>query len=316
MADLDGGNLARARRQIVRKRRRENVAGVVVNDLFQERIGNALGHPALDLSVDDHGVDQASRVLGHYKVFQDNPAGLHVDFDYGDMTRIGECARRIVGCSVGDAGTDLALEAMSLVIGRTRQRLDRDRAIRTGDAGGIGLEHNILGRGLQQNAGHGREFRADLARRHQCGTTGDDHGATGESAPAVWGAVGIAVHDLDAVGRCSELIRNDLRQRGAQPLTMGGCADACLDPSGGIHGHLDRFPPGSDLHPTGGKGRRAVAGALAERRQAKAQMPPLRTRVRLARAKHCNAGRLHRGVHGFDIARLIEHEPGGRGVGK
>ena len=42
MADLDGGNLARARRQIVRKRRRENVAGVVVNDLNPRVVDNVV----------------------------------------------------------------------------------------------------------------------------------------------------------------------------------------------------------------------------------------------------------------------------------
>src|SRR5262249_54732152 len=58
MVDLERRNLARGRRQIVGERGGGDIAAVVVDDLFEQRVGDALGHAALDLAVDDHRIDQ------------------------------------------------------------------------------------------------------------------------------------------------------------------------------------------------------------------------------------------------------------------
>src|SRR4051812_9307913 len=85
MVDLDGRNLARRRRQVVRQACREDVAGLIVDDLFEQRVGNALGHTAVNLPVDDHGVDQAPCVLGHDELLDRDPAGLDINLDHGNV---------------------------------------------------------------------------------------------------------------------------------------------------------------------------------------------------------------------------------------
>ena len=67
--------------------------------------------------------------------------GLDIDLDDGDMAGVGEGARRIVAAGLGQAGLDLALEDMGLVIGGARQGRDGD--------GAIGADH-LRRSGLQQ----------------------------------------------------------------------------------------------------------------------------------------------------------------------
>ena len=97
MMDLDRRHLVRRRRQVVGERRGEDVAGVVVDDLFEQRVADALRDAALNLAVDDHRIDQPPGILRHQEFFDPHPAGLGVDLDQRDMAGVGERARRIVG---------------------------------------------------------------------------------------------------------------------------------------------------------------------------------------------------------------------------
>ena len=114
-----------------------------------------------------------------------------------------------------------------------------------------------------------------LLRGDQRGAAGDHQRAAGEGAPAVGRAVGVAVHDLDHVGRDADLVGDDLRQRGAQALAVRRGADARLDEAGRIDGDDHRLPAGRDLHAARGEGRAAVAGALGEGRKADAEIAAL-----------------------------------------
>src|SRR5262249_44600016 len=49
MMDFDRWDFPRGRRQIIRQARRENIAGLVVDDLLEQRVGDALGNAAVDL---------------------------------------------------------------------------------------------------------------------------------------------------------------------------------------------------------------------------------------------------------------------------
>src|SRR5512139_134614 len=117
MVDLDGRNLTRGRRQVVRQRCREDVARLIVDDLFEQGVGDALGDTAVNLPVHDHRVDQSSGILGHQKLFDHDAAGLDVDLDHSDVARIGKRSGRIVGGALGNAGADLTLEPVGLMIG-------------------------------------------------------------------------------------------------------------------------------------------------------------------------------------------------------
>src|SRR6266550_8606626 len=144
MMDLDRRDFPRGRRQIIRQARRENIAGVIVDDLLEQRVGDALGNAAVDLPVDDHRIDQTSGIFGNQKLFDHDAAGLHVDLDQGDVAGIGKRSRWIIGCALDDTWSDLAFETMRLMIGGARQRRDRDGTIGSGHARGIGFEHDVV----------------------------------------------------------------------------------------------------------------------------------------------------------------------------
>ena len=61
-----------------------------VDDFFQQRVRDALGHPALHLALDDHRIDEAAGVLDHDKAFDTHRARLDVHLDDGQMAGVGE----------------------------------------------------------------------------------------------------------------------------------------------------------------------------------------------------------------------------------
>src|ERR1700730_7688716 len=145
MMDFDCRNLASGWRKVIGKICGENISGIIVDDFFQECIGNALGNPAMNLSVSDHGIDQPARILGHKKFFNKDVTGLDIDLDYRDVAGVRKRAGGIIGCSLGDAGGDLALEAMDLMISGARELIERDDAIGSGHATGIARMNDIIG---------------------------------------------------------------------------------------------------------------------------------------------------------------------------
>ena len=149
MMQLDGRDFPQGGRQIIGQRRGEDVAGLVVNDLLQQRIADALRHPAVDLAVDDHRIDQPAGVLRDQEFLDFNPPGFDVDFDDRRMARIGERARRVVGRGLHDARLDLAVEPVDLMVGGARQGADRQQTIGAGHARVPGLQHDVLGRRFQ-----------------------------------------------------------------------------------------------------------------------------------------------------------------------
>ena len=205
---------------------------------------------------------------------------------------------------------------MRLMIGSARKDGDRDRAIGSGHAGGIGFEHDVAGSRLEQDARHLRELGPHLARRQEARAAGDHERAAGKCAPAVGRAVGIAVHDLDALRRSAEFVGDDLRQGRAQTLTVRGCTDARLDEPGGVHAHIDGFPAGRHLHAARGERLGAIASAFAKRRHAQTEVAPFGTRLRLAGAEPRHAEGFDRRFHRFDIACVVEDETRHRGMRK
>ena len=96
MVDFDRWNVARGRRQVIGQRRSLNIAERVINDLFEERITDALGDAAMHLPVGDQRIDDAAGILDRKKALDPNASRLDVDFDLRHVTGIGERAGRIV----------------------------------------------------------------------------------------------------------------------------------------------------------------------------------------------------------------------------
>ena len=122
---LDLGNFARGRRQVIGQRAGEDVAFVAVDDLLQQRIADALRDAAMDLAVRDHRIDDAAGILGHEEFLDRDVAGLDVDLDDRHVAGVGKSAGGIVAAGLGQARLDLAVEAMGLIIGLARHRRDR-----------------------------------------------------------------------------------------------------------------------------------------------------------------------------------------------
>ena len=272
MMQLDRRNFVCGRRHVIGERGGEDRAVLVVDDLLQQRVADALRDAAMHLAVGDHRVDDLAGVLRHQEFLDDDAPGLDVHLDDRDVAGVGERAGRIVVAGLADAGIDLALEAMRLRISLARHFRNRHRAIGAGNFRLAVLQHDVgLGR-FQHGAGDLDQLGAHFARGDQRGAAGNHQRTAGERAPAVRRAVGIAMHDPDHVGRDAELVGDDLRQRGAQALSVRRRADARLDEAGGIDADNDGFPTRRDFHAARGKRRTAVAGALAECGKADAEM--------------------------------------------
>src|SRR6516162_7732460 len=160
MMDFDQRNLACGRRKVIGKICRENISRIVVDDFFQECVGKTLSDRAMNLSVGNHGIDQPARILRHQKFFNKDLTGLDVDLDHRDMASVRKRAGGIIGCAFSDAGADLALEAMNLMISGARELMERDDTIGPDDASRAPLKDDIIGRGFEQKPGHNLELRS------------------------------------------------------------------------------------------------------------------------------------------------------------
>ena len=160
------------------------------------------------------------------------------------------------------------------------------------------------------------QLGANFSRGDQRGAAGNHQRTAGESAPAVRRAVGIAVHDLDHLGRDADLVGDDLGERRAQPLAVRRGADARLDEAGRIDGNDDCFPAGRDLHAARRECRAAVAGAFGKRRKANAEMAAFGARLFLALAESGHVDRFHRHFQRLFVAGIVVFEAHGGLVGK
>src|SRR5262249_23003896 len=97
------------------------VAVSVINHLFVECIGNALGDTTMDLPFDDHRVNELSGVLDGYEPLDLDLARRNVDPDDRNMAGVGAGAVRVVGRDGRDPGCGNRFEGVALVIGGARQ---------------------------------------------------------------------------------------------------------------------------------------------------------------------------------------------------
>ena len=86
--DFDIWDFGCGRHGIVGKRACQYVAPFVINHLFIERVGDALGDAAMDLTLDDHRVDQTAGVFDDHEPLDRDLAGRKIDFDDRDMAGV------------------------------------------------------------------------------------------------------------------------------------------------------------------------------------------------------------------------------------
>ena len=198
--DLPMRRFDRGRQEIVHQRRGQHVAFLVVVDLLAHRDAERLGQPAVDLALDDHRVDARAAIVERVEAPHLGLAGVDVDVDHADIgaEREGE-VRRIV------------------VIDRLEPRLHAGRHLVIGRPGelGHGLEplrialhleavdvpFEIVVVHFEHVGGDHLRLGLDLAAGHRGRGARDRRRARAVGAETVGRRVGVAVLDLDVVGR-------------------------------------------------------------------------------------------------------------------
>ena len=92
---LEAREVDRARHRVVHERSGQQLAVVVVDGLLDHRLADALRQAAVDLSLDDHRVDQIPGVVDGDELQQRRLAGLAIDLEHRDVAaeRIGVVGR-------------------------------------------------------------------------------------------------------------------------------------------------------------------------------------------------------------------------------
>ena len=90
----DGKSSARGMR-VVHERAGDELAVLVVDRAFEQRLADALGDAAMHLALDDHRIDHRAEIVDRGPVDDLGRAGLGVDLDLADVAagREGEVGR-------------------------------------------------------------------------------------------------------------------------------------------------------------------------------------------------------------------------------
>src|SRR5207248_9420750 len=82
---LEVGQDVGGRHGVVAEGAGDELALVVVDDLFAEGLGGALGDAAVALAVEQHRVDDGAAVVDGDEAPQGGPTGVRIDVDDGDV---------------------------------------------------------------------------------------------------------------------------------------------------------------------------------------------------------------------------------------
>ena len=242
------GHLGRGRQEVVDERRRQRVAGVVVDEVLEQHAADALHDAAEDLALDDRRVDHRAAVLRD-DVAQDlRHAGVAVDLDDAE---VGGVRPRREARRAGTARSPPArLTALAAACSAKRYAADGDLLHRRSTRAGVPctntapvLDVEVVRRGLQRVGGDGEHLvphglgRLPGPRRRRpprCGLP---------PVPGPYGVdCGVALDDRDVVVVDAEGVGDDLGHRRLDALPVRRRAEvgddlaARLDPHGGALG--------------------------------------------------------------------------------
>src|SRR5262249_35315549 len=131
IADRDWWDGLRPRPCVVPERTGERLAGIVVIDLFDQRLADALRDAAMQLTGDDHRIDDGAEIIDAAIAHDFDHPGLGIDLDLGDMTAVREGRGDLLGgmIDVERGRHDVRLLAFAQALGKLH---DADRAIGAG----------------------------------------------------------------------------------------------------------------------------------------------------------------------------------------
>ena len=172
------------------------LAAVVVDRVFQQRLADALGETAMDLALDDHRVDQPSEIVGGDEVDERGLAGAAVDLDLADVGARGEGE---VGRVVERGFLQARLHAVGQIVrgvGGERDHRQRDRLVGAGDFEFAVLDDDVVLGRFQLMRGDLLGLGFHLLHRLDDGGDADRRRARSVGAHAELHLVGVAMDDL------------------------------------------------------------------------------------------------------------------------
>ena len=150
MDDANAGNVGRARKKIVRERAAQRLPVIAEAHLLVKSSPDALGHPTVNLAVDDHRIEKYTAVLDHDIVEDGDRPSLRIDENSrrmgGVAERPGIALRLVARRHLEAAGIDFARKILGAAVPRAGNLGDWDaaavcghHAVRQPDTVGIGL---------------------------------------------------------------------------------------------------------------------------------------------------------------------------------
>src|SRR5215471_14855338 len=203
---------------VIHEAPREQLAILIVDDLFVEGLRQPLRHASVHLAINDEGINDIAAIVYRHKTLNVISTGVRIDFDDANMRAKGESGITGLETTCGlQAGFEIGWHTAHghPVKIRGRKGYFGERLLAIGIRGdmdftiGVGhifwphIEHmrrNLLG--LVLNLGH----------RHHQGRATDRQTAAAKRANAIAYDISIAMDDLDMLYRYPEFVRHDLRK--------------------------------------------------------------------------------------------------------
>src|SRR5450759_3886633 len=178
--------------------------------MFEQRLSESLSNPAMQLTANDHRVDNHSEVSDHSIAGDLDHAGFRINFDFANMAAV----RKV---EIPDRELTARIKTLRKVIRQLARRphargefAHADREIGPGGAEHASAELDVVFRYFQ----HMRRQVAPLLdyeiAGHLDGGTCHDHGTRGKAAHAAWNIEAVALANANRVERNTELAGNDL----------------------------------------------------------------------------------------------------------
>ena len=142
-----------ARQRVVGEAAGDRLAVLVVDDVLEQRLADALHDAAMALALDQQRIDDRAEVVDHGVLHHLDTAGVGIDLDLGDMAPLGKAdgAASWTWLTSSVAGTPSGsfMPPRSLL----GQLHDADAAVGADDGEAAEPELDVGGRGLQRHAG-------------------------------------------------------------------------------------------------------------------------------------------------------------------
>src|SRR3569623_1207743 len=225
--------LHRGGQEVVHYSVAEQIAAGVDRQQLPHRHGVGFGEAAVDLALDDHGVDAGPAVVERIEAPHIGFAGVAIAIDHAQIGAEG----------VSEIGRDIIFDGLEAHLHAGRHVVVRRPgdflhgfllAWHALDLEAVDVPVEIVGAHIQQMRGDLARHVTDHARGVGGGSAAYRHAARTVGAKAVGRGAGVALFHLNHFGRQTQFRGDDLRISGRMALTLRDRAHACDGAAGGV----------------------------------------------------------------------------------